>query len=78
MQALIILFTLSAVVSGQGAAPKGLRIQWVGHSFHMFLPNPVAKLAREAGIQGHTDVGKDMIGGSSPCEHWNRAYPEAK
>jgi hypothetical protein len=78
MQILRILSALSVVASVQGAAPKGLKIQWVGHSFHMFLPGPVAKLAKEAGIQGHTDVGKDMLGGSSPCEHWNRAYPEAK
>jgi hypothetical protein len=78
MQTLTVLFTLFAAISALDAAPKGLKIQWVGHSFHMFLPSPVAKLAREAGIKGHTDVGKDMIGGSSPCEHWNRAYPEAK
>jgi hypothetical protein len=78
MQVLAVVLTLSAAVSAQGTAPNGLKIQWVGHSFHMFLPGPVAKLAREAGIQGHTDVGKDMLGGSSPCEHWNRAYPEAK
>lgn len=78
MQILTVLFTLSAAVPALGAAPKGLKIQWVGHSFHMFLPSPVAKLAKEAGIKGHIDVGKDMIGGSSPCEHWNRAYPEAK
>ena len=78
MQGLIVLFALSAAASAQKAPPKGLKIQWVGHSFHMFLPGPVAKLAKEAGIAGHTDVGKDMIGGSSPCEHWNRAYPEAK
>jgi hypothetical protein len=78
MQVLSVLVALSAAVPVRGAAPKGLRIQWVGHSFHMFLPTPVAKLAREAGIEGHIDVGKDMLGGSSPCEHWNRAYPEAK
>jgi hypothetical protein len=78
MQILTVLFTLSAAIPALAAAPKGLKIQWVGHSFHMFLPSPVAKLAKEAGIKGHTDVGKDMIGGSSPCEHWNRVYPEAK
>jgi hypothetical protein len=78
MQILTVLFALSAAIPALGAAPKGLKIQWVGHSFHMFLPSPVAKLAKEAGITGHTDVGKDMLGGSSPCEHWNRAYPEAK
>jgi hypothetical protein len=80
MHLLTILYALSTALSVLAAAPppKGLKIQWVGHSFHMFLPGPVAKLAAEAGIKGHTDVGKDMIGGSSPCEHWNRAYPEDK
>jgi len=81
MQILTALFAFSATVSAlaaQGPVPRGLKIQWIGHSFHMFLPGPVAKLAKEAGIQGHTDVGKDMIGASSPCEHWNRAYPEDK
>jgi len=30
--------------------PKGYKIQFVGHSFHMFLPAPLAKLATEAKI----------------------------
>jgi hypothetical protein len=32
------------------AKPKGLKIQWMGHSFHQFLPTPVGNLAKEAGI----------------------------
>jgi hypothetical protein len=52
--------------------PKGKKIQWVGHSFHWFLPEPVEKLAKEAGIVGHTNLGVDRIGASEPCQHWNK------
>jgi hypothetical protein len=44
----------------------------VGHSFHFFLPPLVAQLAKEAGIQGHEDVGIDRIGASRPCQHWEK------
>jgi hypothetical protein len=54
------------------AKPKGLKVQWMGHSFHAFLPSPVASLAKEAGIQGHVSLGMDMIPGSYPCQHWNK------
>jgi hypothetical protein len=54
------------------AAPAGKKIQWVGHSFHMFLPGPVAQLAKEAGITGHQNIGLDMIPASVPCQHWNK------
>jgi hypothetical protein len=56
--------------------PKGLRISWVGHSFHVYLPGPVAKLASEAGIKGHRTLGVDFIGASMPCQHWNRGGGE--
>src|ERR1700684_3410529 len=55
-----------------GPKPKGLRISWVGHSFHVYLPSPVARLAIEAGIKGHRTLGIDFIGASMPCQHWNR------
>jgi hypothetical protein len=54
------------------AAVKGKKIQWIGHSFHVFLPNPVASLAKEAGISGHQNLGFDMIPASVPCQHWNK------
>ncbi|KAF2431886.1 hypothetical protein EJ08DRAFT_712275 [Tothia fuscella] len=53
-------------------APKGKKVQWMGHSFHFFLPEPVAKLAKEAGIVGHETIGVDRIGASLPCQHWNK------
>jgi hypothetical protein len=73
----LVLF-VAAAVPALGQAPKGLKVQWVGHSFHAFLPKPVAKLAAEANIKGHVNLGMDMLGGSTPCEHWNRAFPEDK
>jgi hypothetical protein len=78
MQLFTILLTFAAAVPVQGQTPKGLKVQWVGHSFHAFLPKPVAKLAAEANIKGHVNLGMDMLGGSTPCEHWNRAFPEDK
>ena len=69
-----LLFSLISATSApiSAAAPKGKKIQWVGHSFHWFLPEPVAQLAKEAGIEGHKNLGVDRIGGSEPCQHWNK------
>jgi hypothetical protein len=69
---LALAATTIAVPQAKGPIPKGKAIQWVGNSFHWFLAAPVAKLAQEAGIQGHRDVGNDRIGGSEPCQHWNK------
>lgn len=79
--ALLATHALSSPVSSplwpkprrSASAPKGKKIFWVGHSFHWFLPQPVALLAKEAGIEGHQDVGIDRIGASLPCQHWDRA-----
>ena len=51
---------------------KGLKIYFVGHSFHMFIVRPLITLAKEAGIKGHWAEGWDMIGGSTPMQHWER------
>jgi hypothetical protein len=50
----------------------GARIYFVGHSFHMFIVRPLIALAKEAGIKGHWAEGWDMIGGSTPMQHWER------
>jgi hypothetical protein len=52
--------------------PKGKTVFFVGNSFHWWLPEPIAALAKEAGIEGHRTVGNDRIGGSEPCQHWDR------
>lgn len=72
---LIVGFAAAAVAenwSRLADPPAGKKIQWVGHSFHWFLPGPVAQLAKEAGIVGHQDLGIDRIGGSRPCQHWSK------
>jgi hypothetical protein len=79
MHSLVLSCAFAAIVSlsaaqklGSGTIPKGKSIQWVGHSFHWFLPQPVAQLATEAGIKGHVNVGVDRIGASQVCQHWNK------
>jgi len=67
----LAVLALAALTTAQ-SPPKGKAIQWVGHSFHVFLPQPVLKLAQEAGIKGHVNLGFDMIGASTPCQHWNK------
>jgi hypothetical protein len=51
---------------------KGEKVYFVGHSFHMFIVRPLIQLAKEAGIKGHWAQGWDMIGGSTPTQHWER------
>jgi hypothetical protein len=53
-------------------APRGYKIQFVGHSFHMFLPTPLAALAREAQIPGHETLNFDMLPASYPEQHWSK------
>jgi hypothetical protein len=48
-------------LEAHNVAPKGLRVQFVGHSFHFFLPGLIDTLAKEAGILGHRSLGMDMI-----------------
>jgi hypothetical protein len=38
----------------------------------MFVVRPLISLAKEAGIKGHWAEGWDMIGGSTPMQHWER------
>ena len=50
------------------------------HSFNVFIgpnsrtgdPGPLAKLAHEAEIMGHENLGVQMIGGSTPMQHWSQ------
>jgi hypothetical protein len=59
----------------------GQKIVMATHSFNVFIgPNrrvegdrgPLAKLAAEAGKDGHDTVAVQMIGGSTPMQHWNQ------
>ncbi len=50
------------------------------HSFNVFIgpnrsngnPGPLDRLAAEAGLDGHQNLGIQMIGGSTPMQHWNQ------
>ena len=51
--------------------PAGLRVYTAGHSFHYWVADIVADMARGAGIQGHKVAGISCIGGSRVIQHWD-------
>lgn len=52
---------------------KGQRVATCAHSFHAFVYPLLAEAARNAGIQGHENVGYSLIGGSRVIRHWDVA-----
>src|ERR1700757_942049 len=64
--------------NGKLAPPitKGQRVFTCGHSFHVWVPNIVADLAKKAEIADHVQVGLSSIGGSRIIQHWD--VPEEK
>ena len=71
----------------QASAPitRGQKIVMATHSFNVFVgpvrsrdpsvtptPGPLAALAAEAGKPGHETLAVQMIGGSTPMQHWNQ------
>jgi hypothetical protein len=82
---LAMLAMLPAVVraaepatSSAADAPKGQRVYSIGHSFHMFMPNILAQIAKSAGITDHQQVGASSIGGSLVIQHWDVADDKFK
>jgi len=57
------------------APPKGQRVLICGHSFHVFVGNQIAAVAKAAGITDHVAVGTQSIGGSTVTQHWNLGDP---
>ena len=55
------------------APPAGQRVFVTAHSFHIFVAERLAPLAKAAGITGHELVGKQMLGGSRVRQHWDLA-----
>ena len=49
----------------------GQRVFTCGHSFHAWVGDMLADLAKEAGISGHRVVGLSSIGGSTALQHWD-------
>ena len=57
-----------------GPAPDaGQRVFVTAHSFHIFVADRLAPLAKAAGITGHELIGKQMLGGSRVRQHWDLA-----
>ena len=53
--------------------PGGQRVFVTAHSFHIFVAERLAPLAKAAGITGHELVGKQMLGASRVRQHWDLA-----
>ena len=63
----------TAQEAAKQAPPKGQRIFYTGHSFHMFVPAMIERMVPLAKIEGHKQVGQQGIGGSKVIQHWDRA-----
>jgi hypothetical protein len=81
--AIAALAWTSAPVHAQFAKPpitQGQHYYMATHSFNVFIgpnsrtgdPGPLAKLAMEAELATHSNLGIQMIGGSTPMQHWNQ------
>ena len=76
--ALAVCLGLSAAMAQAQTAPieRGQGVYHAGHSFSIFTIRPLALLAKEAGFEEHTTVGRSMIGNSRPIQHWNASEEE--
>lgn len=74
---LILALLAALAVSPLQAAdtPAGQTVYSCGHSFHMFMPNILAEIARSAGVADHKQVGASSIGGSYTHQHWAKEGP---
>lgn len=77
------LLASGSPVQAQYAVPpidEGQAYYMATHSFNVFIgpnqrsgePGPLDKLAVEAQLEGHHNLGIQMIGGSTPMQHWNQ------
>jgi hypothetical protein len=78
-----VLAAAAPLRAQQYAAPpiaEGQRYFMATHSFNVFIgpntrtgaPGPIDRLAAEAELEGHQNLGIQMIGGSTPMQHWNQ------
>lgn len=58
--------------------PAGRRVFVTAHSFHAFIPQRLASLAKAAAIENHQLVGLQSIGGSKVKQHWELADDKNK
>lgn len=78
-----LVFGLLALAAGsaraaEADAPAGLRVFYTGHSFHMFVPARIERLAKSAGIADYKLAGTQGIGGSKVIQHWELADGQNK
>lgn len=76
LAACLILAASLSSIAADSPVPAGQRVFFTGHSFHMFVPPMIAKLALAAGIKDHKLAGQQSIGGSRVIQHW--ALPDEK
>ena len=50
----------------------------IGHSFNVFMPGILARVAKSAGIADHQQAGLSPIGGSCVIQHWDLADDKFK
>lgn len=70
----------AAAQESTAAITTGQQYFMATHSFNVFIgpnrrtsePGPLDLLAAEAGLEGHASLGIQMIGGSTPMQHWNQ------
>ncbi|QOV89648.1 hypothetical protein [Humisphaera borealis] len=65
----LLLVPLARAEEAKSAPPAGVRVFSAGHSFHMPIVNPLAEMAKAAGID-HKIAGSQSIGGSTVTKHW--------
>ena len=72
LASLALCAQLASPLHAADAPPKGLKIVTAAHSFHIWMPGILKQLAASSGIQGHEQLGAQMIGGSQVIQHWNK------
>ncbi len=72
---IVLLVGSSALAQPPTADPavraSGERLFICGHSFHVFIAEPLEALAKEAGYTEHKTLGVHFLGNSRPIRHWN-------
>src|SRR5262245_55383635 len=77
---MLLLSALGTAARAEDAKspPKGQRVFYTGHSFHMFVPQRIEQMVKAAKIEGHKLAGTQGIGGSRVIQHWDLADDKNK
>lgn len=68
---LCLWLAISISIIAVADEPAPLRVFYTGHSFHMFVPQRLEKMARTADVKGYKTVGQQGLGGSRVEQHWD-------